>query len=185
MKLFLKAAVTISSVLSLGAFASYVEQTSRLEGFRPDRPLFEEILHLEEGYDQPIERRQPWTRRRILTYHWNQTVPGGAIAYNISMDISGCGRSVELSDRAGIYTSANGVISNRATTGGISKDLKSMRRSVLDLDMAERLFANHTLALVELVERQNNALLDGKLICKDRTQPPSSTDIIAVSRLCC
>ena len=121
---------------------------------------------LDEGA-VPHERRDFVKTPHLFSYIWNQSSPDGVVGYNISVDVSGCGRSVHQSTIAGIYTPSNGITQDNAAVGDILADLKTLKQSASNLHDAERVIGNHTLTIARLVEGESNRLLDSGLIYPD------------------
>ena len=89
----------------------------------------------------------------------SRNVPG----LNLSMDISGCGRSVHRDTLAGIYTYSNGTVQDDATVGDILVNLKALRQKASDSHSINNVISNHTLAVARKLEKTAIGMLEGAL----------------------
>lgn len=103
-----------------------------------------------------------------------QTPSRNSPGFNISMDISGCGRSMKRSTLAGIYEYANGTVQDDATVGDILADLKALKQSAPDLQTAESRISSHTLTVAKTAERIGIDFLYGGLICRSSSETSES-----------
>lgn len=101
----------------------------------------------------------------LVSYIAPSTHSSDSISVNISVDVSGCGKSVMSRTIAGIYTHVNGTIRDNATVGDILADLAAVQKGTPDIELAESLMWSHTLISAQMVQTESEALLDEGLIC--------------------
>ncbi|KAI4208889.1 MAG: hypothetical protein LQ351_008123 [Letrouitia transgressa] len=106
---------------------------------------------------------------QLWTYHTTQSTNEGITRYNISIDLSKCGRSLHLNTTAGIYSFANRTVKDHATSSDILNDLRSIKRAAPNLHVAEQRLANHSLTIAKQVSVETNSLLH-RLVCKNEDQ---------------
>lgn len=95
--------------------------------------------------------------------------------FNISMDISGCGRSLDKNTLAGIYNFANGTVKEDATVGDILADLTSTKQKSPNEKTADARLSSHAVEVAKITQRKGLDLLYGSLLC--RTSPKATENV--------
>ena len=134
------------------------------KNIKPGGSLAEEYLETLGLIDENRVKRGYMSTARLISFTQSpsRNIPG----LNLSMDISGCGRSVHRDTLAGIYTYSNGTIQDDATVGDILVDLKAIRQLASESHSVNNVISNHTLAVARKIEKTAIDMLDGGLICK-------------------
>ena len=136
----------------------------------------EEIRELFAGQLEQIEGRGHKGVPRLLSYASSPSWKAFP-TFNLSMDISGCGYSVNKNTLAGIYTYQNGTTKYDATVGDILKAINEIANHVPDLQTAESRLSEHLTFSSKIVQARANRLLDGGLVCKS-SATSRNTDVV-------
>ena len=97
--------------------------------------------------------------------------------YNISVDLSSCSTGLRLWTDVGIYTFANGTISNTTTLRALVSDIWGLRDLGDSINAPNARYANHTAFLAQEALNEANQLLNNGLICQNGTTSANSTTI--------
>lgn len=95
--------------------------------------------------------------------------------FNISMDILGCGRSLDKNTLAGIYNFANGTVKEDAIVGNILADLTSTKQNSPNKKTADARLSSHTVEVAKITQRKGLDLLYRSLLY--RTSPKATENI--------
>ncbi|KAL8682517.1 MAG: hypothetical protein Q9186_001464 [Xanthomendoza sp. 1 TL-2023] len=124
-------------------------------------------LHDFLATDNHLSQRSSASEKpRLVSFTWTPTSRKAIPGFNISMDISGCGKSLRKNTLAGIYTYPNGTTKNDATVGDILADLRATKMNAPDVHTGQVAMKNHMLTSAQTVQAMSNRLLDRDLVCK-------------------
>ncbi|KAI4145703.1 MAG: hypothetical protein L6R39_003722 [Caloplaca ligustica] len=163
----------LTSVLSFGSIALLPFKASAVADVQSEDSFEEDLREFLAEDVNILDRRSAANKPRLLSYSWEPPPWRGIPGFNISMDFSGCARSVKKDTTAGIYTYSNGTTQDDATAGDILADLNAMRKDAPDPLTAESVMGHHMLTGARTVEAMSNKLLDGGLICESPTGAPN------------
>lgn len=103
-----------------------LQTTNMIAALKNDRSVAEEYFEIFDENVTPLDKRGYQRSGRLLSFVETARSAEDLPGFNLSMDVSGCGRSVQMNTVAGIYTYYNGTTHDNATVGDILADLTMM-----------------------------------------------------------
>ncbi len=92
-----------------------LQTTNMIAALKNDRSVAEEYFEILDENVTPLDKRGYQKSGRVLSFVETPRSAEDLPGFNLSMDVSGCGRSVQMNTVAGIYTYFNGTIHDNAT----------------------------------------------------------------------
>ena len=151
--------------LSVIMILRLLQTTNMIAALKNDRSVAEAYFEIFDENVTPLDKRGYQRSARLLSFVETPRSAEDLPGFNLSMDVSGCGRSVQMNTVAGIYTYFNGTVHDNATVGDILADIKSIKNRAHDPQAASNSMGSHAIGTARLLERQISNLLVRRLLC--------------------
>ena len=137
------------------------------------KTLAEEVSSLFTDHVQRRDDKNSTNDLHLISYMYDPPNSGNNVGFNISLDISGCGRGFSKNSIAGTYTYPNRTTQGNVTVTQILDEVKAVQHAAPHSDIAEADLRAHTLSFAQDVLAMANGILDGGIVCIRASQ---STD---------